>query len=56
MQRIALAPDHEISRVIRGGWQMAGGLVVLTGIALAQTARAEPVHTPLQETPAPLST
>lgn len=25
MQRIALAPDHEISRVIRGGWQMAGG-------------------------------
>ena len=25
MQRFALAPDHEISRVIRGGWQMAGG-------------------------------
>ncbi len=25
MQRIRLAPDHEISRVIRGGWQMAGG-------------------------------
>ena len=25
MQRVALAPDHEISRVIRGGWQMAGG-------------------------------
>ena len=25
MQRVRLAPDHEISRVIRGGWQMAGG-------------------------------
>ena len=25
MQRIRLAPDYEISRVIRGGWQMAGG-------------------------------
>ena len=25
MQRIAIAADHEISRVIRGGWQMAGG-------------------------------
>lgn len=25
MQRIALAPGYEISRVIRGGWQMAGG-------------------------------
>jgi aryl-alcohol dehydrogenase-like predicted oxidoreductase len=25
MHRIRLAPDHEISRVIRGGWQMAGG-------------------------------
>lgn len=25
MQRTRLAPDHEISRVIRGGWQMAGG-------------------------------
>ena len=25
MQRYRLAPDHEISRVIRGGWQMAGG-------------------------------
>jgi aryl-alcohol dehydrogenase-like predicted oxidoreductase len=25
MQRAWLAPDHEISRVIRGGWQMAGG-------------------------------
>ena len=25
MQRIALAPDYEISRVIRGGWQMANG-------------------------------
>lgn len=25
MQRIRLAPDYEISRVIRGGWQMATG-------------------------------
>ncbi len=25
MQRIALAPDYEISRVIRGGWQLASG-------------------------------
>jgi aryl-alcohol dehydrogenase-like predicted oxidoreductase len=25
MQRVRLAPDHEISRVIRGSWQMAGG-------------------------------
>jgi aryl-alcohol dehydrogenase-like predicted oxidoreductase len=25
MHRSRLAPDHEISRVIRGGWQMAGG-------------------------------
>ncbi len=25
MQSYRLAPDHEISRVIRGGWQMAGG-------------------------------
>jgi drug/metabolite transporter (DMT)-like permease len=41
------------------GWQVAGGLVVLTGIALAQTARthsadrAEPPLLP--EVPAPLS-
>ena len=25
MQRISLAPDYEISRVIRGGWQLASG-------------------------------
>lgn len=25
MQRVQLAPDYEISRVIRGGWQMASG-------------------------------
>lgn len=25
MQRITIAPNYEISRVIRGGWQMAGG-------------------------------
>ena len=25
MQRMKLAPDYEFSRVIRGGWQMAGG-------------------------------
>jgi drug/metabolite transporter (DMT)-like permease len=37
---------------VLSGWQMLGGLVVLTGIALAQTARQEPVPTPLPETPA----
>jgi drug/metabolite transporter (DMT)-like permease len=37
------------------GWQVAGGVVVLTGIALAQTARAAPVPTSLPETPAALS-
>jgi len=36
------------------GWQVAGGMVVLTGILLAQTARAAPVPTLLPETPAPL--
>ena len=25
MQRITIQPNYEISRVIRGGWQMAGG-------------------------------
>jgi len=40
---------------ILSGWQLAGGVVVLTGIVLAQTARAEPVPTPLPETPAALS-
>jgi drug/metabolite transporter (DMT)-like permease len=37
------------------GWQVAGGVVVLTGIVLAQTARATPVPTVLPETPAALS-
>jgi len=37
------------------GWQVTGGVVVLTGIVLAQTARAAPAPTPLPETPAPLS-
>jgi drug/metabolite transporter (DMT)-like permease len=37
------------------GWQVAGGIVVLTGIVLAQTARATPVPTPLPEVPAVLS-
>jgi drug/metabolite transporter (DMT)-like permease len=36
---------------VLSGWQVLGGLVVLTGIALAQTARSEPVPTPLPETP-----
>jgi drug/metabolite transporter (DMT)-like permease len=40
---------------VLSGWQIAGGLVVLTGIALAQTARAEPVLAPLPETPAALA-
>lgn len=40
------------------GWQVAGGIVVLTGIALAQTARTARAASsaPLPETPAPLST
>jgi drug/metabolite transporter (DMT)-like permease len=37
------------------GWQVAGGVVVLTGIVLAQTARAAPAPSPLPETPAALS-
>jgi drug/metabolite transporter (DMT)-like permease len=37
------------------GWQVVGGVVVLTGILLAQTARTTPVPTPLPETPAALS-
>jgi drug/metabolite transporter (DMT)-like permease len=39
---------------ILSGWQVLGGAVVLTGIALAQTARREPVPTPLPEIPAQL--
>jgi aryl-alcohol dehydrogenase-like predicted oxidoreductase len=31
MPRIRLAPDHEISRVIRGGWQLAAGHGQLRG-------------------------
>jgi drug/metabolite transporter (DMT)-like permease len=40
------------------GWQVAGGVVVLTGIALAQTARTgtTPSAPPVPEAPAPLST
>jgi len=37
------------------GWQIAGGVVVLVGIALAQTARATPAPTALPEVPASLS-
>ena len=37
------------------GWQVAGGVVVLTGIVLAQTARTTPAVAPLPETPAALS-
>ena len=37
------------------GWQIAGGVVVLVGIALAQTARATPAPTVLPEVPASLS-
>jgi drug/metabolite transporter (DMT)-like permease len=35
---------------VLSGWQVLGGFVVLTGIALAQTARREPVPTSLPET------
>jgi drug/metabolite transporter (DMT)-like permease len=37
------------------GWQVTGGVVVLTGIVLAQTARSAPAPSPLPETPAALS-
>jgi drug/metabolite transporter (DMT)-like permease len=40
---------------VLSGWQVAGGVVVLTGIVLAQTARATPVPTALPEVPAALS-
>jgi len=40
---------------VLSGWQVAGGIVVLTGIVLAQTARATPVPTALPEVPAALS-
>jgi drug/metabolite transporter (DMT)-like permease len=39
---------------VLSGWQVLGGAVVLTGIALAQTSRREPVPTALPETPAQL--
>jgi drug/metabolite transporter (DMT)-like permease len=37
------------------GWQVLGGVVVLTGIVLAQTARTTPAPSPLPEAAAPLS-
>jgi drug/metabolite transporter (DMT)-like permease len=37
------------------GWQVLGGIVVLTGIALAQTARAATPPSPLPESPLPLA-
>jgi drug/metabolite transporter (DMT)-like permease len=37
------------------GWQVLGGVVVLTGIVLAQTARAAPVPSDVPETPAALA-
>jgi len=40
---------------VLSGWQVLGGAVVLTGIVLAQTARATPSPNPLPETPAALS-
>jgi drug/metabolite transporter (DMT)-like permease len=40
---------------VLSGWQVAGGIVVLTGIVLAQTARATPVQSVLPEVPAALS-
>nr|WP_275585941.1 EamA family transporter [Geodermatophilus sabuli] len=38
---------------VLSGWQVLGGLVVLMGIGLAQTARAAPAPTRLNETVAP---
>jgi drug/metabolite transporter (DMT)-like permease len=40
---------------VLSGWQIAGGVVVLTGIVLAQTARSAPSPSPLPETTAALS-
>ena len=40
---------------VLSGWQVAGGVVVLTGIGLAQTARWAPAPSPLPETPAALA-
>ena len=40
---------------VHSGWQVAGGVVVLTGIGLAQTARSAPASNPLPETPAAVS-
>jgi drug/metabolite transporter (DMT)-like permease len=40
---------------VLSAWQVAGGAVVLTGIVLAQTARAVPAPSPLPEAPATLS-
>jgi drug/metabolite transporter (DMT)-like permease len=40
---------------VLSGWQVAGGVVVLTGIVLAQTARSARAPSPLAETPAALS-
>src|SRR6185312_5191518 len=31
MERLALAPGYEISRIIRGGWQLAGGHGAIDG-------------------------
>jgi drug/metabolite transporter (DMT)-like permease len=41
---------------VLSGWQVAGGVVVLTGIVLAQTARATAVPAPVPEVPAPPAT
>jgi drug/metabolite transporter (DMT)-like permease len=40
---------------VLSGWQVAGGVVVLTGIVLAQTARSAQAPSPLPETPVALS-
>jgi drug/metabolite transporter (DMT)-like permease len=40
---------------VLSGWQIGGGVVVLTGIVLAQTARSTPSPSVLPETPAALS-
>jgi drug/metabolite transporter (DMT)-like permease len=40
---------------VLSAWQLAGGAVVLTGIVLAQTARATKSPSPMPETPAALS-
>jgi hypothetical protein len=37
MQTYDLAPGHRISRVIKGGWQLAGGMAISTERPVSRT-------------------